>query len=174
MIKLLKYFILFLFVLVANSLSCSEDDISPLAILIGKVNEGDYEGARCYWAQKYIKKKIKQDEYLLWALYINEEEEKGYLDSLKIVEYEWIWETQTGDYFYIRGRVKNIGQKTIRYYKIKLLFYKTKNGDVLDMNYTNSASLLRPGEAEKFDIMQKRDKRIKGYRLIVEEISLNR
>jgi hypothetical protein len=155
--------------------SCiNDDDVSPLATLLGKINEGDYYGARLYWDQKYIKGKIKKDQYLLWLSYINEREEEGYLDSLKIVEYDWVWETYSRDYFYIRGRVKNIGYKTIDYYKIKVLFYTKNKQDVLDMDYTNSSSLLNPGEAEKFEIMHKRDKRIGAYRVLVEEISLSR
>ncbi len=62
----------------------------------------------------------------------------------------WTWKDE-GDYSYIRGRVKNIGENVIGYFEVAAT-YKDENGNVLDTDYTNSGETLRPGWSKEFEI----------------------
>lgn len=68
------------------------------------------------------------------------------------------WDTSwSGNYTYISGSVKNVGNDTISYYKITAKLLNKYTGEVEDSDYTNSAEDLAPGESRKFEIM------VKGY-----------
>lgn len=82
-------------------------------------------------------------------------EEAAYVYKLE-VQPGWTY-TKDGDYSHIRGRVKNIGDKVVRYWKITSKYYNPK-GEMLDQGYTNSGEDLLPGEADSFEIMH-RDQR---------------
>ena len=53
--------------------------------------------------------------------------------------------TVEGDYSYIRGSVKNTGDKSISYFEVVCKYYDA-GGNVLDSEYTNSGMLLEPNE----------------------------
>lgn len=66
---------------------------------------------------------------------------------------DWKW-VRDGDYCYVRGSVKNTGTRTIYYFKVTARFMNDKK-QVVDSDYTNDLVNLRPGEAQKFEIMHK-------------------
>lgn len=51
----------------------------------------------------------------------------------------WDWQAES-NYTHIRGRVKNTGNKTVRYFKVQA-FYKDASGNVIDTDFTNSGLL---------------------------------
>lgn len=55
--------------------------------------------------------------------------------------------TIDGNYMYTKGRIKNTGDKAIRYFKLTAEYLNSK-GDVLDTDYTNSTETIRPGNSK--------------------------
>lgn len=74
-----------------------------------------------------------------------------YIGKMEIQKGDW---TRERDYSYVRGRVKNGGDKTVTYFEITAL-YKDASGTVLDTDYTNSGETLQPGMSKEFEIMHK-------------------
>ncbi len=70
--------------------------------------------------------------------------------QLEIVE-GWTW-TVDGAYTYIKGSVLNTGSRPVTYYKIAAE-YADALGNVLDTDFTNSATRIEPGAQAKFSIM---------------------
>lgn len=71
-----------------------------------------------------------------------------------------------GNYVYITGSVKNVGNVSVSYYEIVCKFLDEKL-QVLDSTYTNSGQNLEVGEMRKFEIMHKHDDRFKKYALSI-------
>jgi hypothetical protein len=71
-------------------------------------------------------------------------------------------------YMYMRGRVKNIGDKTVSYFKITA-YYNDVKGNVLDTDYTNNAEDLRPGMSKEFEIMHRVSSDYADVSLVVDE-----
>lgn len=82
----------------------------------------------------------------------------------------WKWE-QERNYTYIRGRIKNAGDKITRYWAIEARYFGP-NGEVLDKDMTNSAQNLYPGQMQTFEIMHKDDPLYKSVDLHVIEVRL--
>lgn len=89
-----------------------------------------------------------------------------YISQMEIQKWEC---TNESNYNYIRGRVKNVGDKTVTYFKITAL-YKDANGTVLDTDYTNSLETLLPGMSKEFEIMHKESSEYKKVSIDVDEV----
>lgn len=76
-----------------------------------------------------------------------------------------------GDYRYITGRVKNVSDENITYFKLVAEFLDDK-GNVLDTDYTNSGETIRPGSMKEFKIMHKDQDEYKKVRLFIEEVNV--
>ncbi|GMU96905.1 zinc ribbon domain-containing protein [Ignavibacterium album] len=106
--------------------------------------------------------------FLLLAPAINEFQEISYKEKVSIVN--WNWE-QERNYSYVRGRVRNDGDKIVRYFKIKA-FYLDNFGNVLDTDIDNDLDDLYPGMSKEFQIMHKNNPEYKRVSLIVEEVRI--
>jgi len=67
----------------------------------------------------------------------------------------WTWQAK-GEFSYIEGVIRNIGQRDIRYYKI-MAEYADAEGHILDSEFTNSNSTIKPGDEASFKIMHPYD-----------------
>lgn len=74
-----------------------------------------------------------------------------------------------GNYLYTTGRVKNLSDKTITYFKIRAE-YVGVDGTVLDYDYTNSGENLKPGYLKEFEIMHKNNSKYDSIRLYISEV----
>lgn len=81
------------------------------------------------------------------------------------IQQGWQW-TAERNYDYVRGSVKNIGDKPIEYFEVTAE-YLDANGNVLDTDYTNCNETLRPGNQKKFEIMHKTDPSEKKVRIFI-------
>lgn len=79
----------------------------------------------------------------------------------------WDWQAES-NYTHIRGRVKNTGNKTVRYFKIQG-FYKDASGNVLDTDFTNSSENLMPGMSKEFEITHRQSPDYKHMSISVVE-----
>ena len=95
----------------------------------------------------------------------------AYIDSL-VIEDGAQW-TIKRDWSYVRGRVRNIGTRTIRYFEVRAYFYGSDRATVIDQDYTNSAQDLRPGTAISFEIMHRYTPDMKYYRVFVDEVRVD-
>lgn len=82
----------------------------------------------------------------------------GYKDGVRECALEiqkgWVWQIDRYDYSYIRGSVKNVGIRPVRYFEVHAL-YTDNAGNVLDTAFTNSGEMLQPGWSKTFEIMHK-------------------
>ena len=85
------------------------------------------------------------------------------------IEDGWTWE-KDGNYIYIRGSVKNVGDDTISYFAVNADFLNA-DGDVIDSDWTNDGYELEPNESRKFEIMPEYDSSYKKVKLEVSEVS---
>lgn len=90
----------------------------------------------------------------------------SYIGKMEIQKWDW---TEEHNYSYIRGRIRNGGDKTVSYFKIKAL-YKDAGGTVLDTGYTNSGEDLLPGMSKEFEIMHKESPEYKKVGILIEEV----
>lgn len=88
--------------------------------------------------------------------------------KLEIVKgWQWIDE---GDWTYIRGSVKNVGDVPIGYFKVQAE-YKNAKGEVVDTDYTNSGERVNPGAAKKFEIMHRDSPEFKNVSISIGRVS---
>jgi hypothetical protein len=73
------------------------------------------------------------------------------------------------NYIYISGRVKNISQIDISYWKVTVEFIDI-NGNVLDTDYTNSLEIIRPNNQKEFEIMHKNNSEYSKFNVSVDEV----
>ena len=78
----------------------------------------------------------------------------------------WIWVTE-GNYTYVRGSVKNIGNRVINHFEVNVK-YEDVNKNVLDSDFTNWTRKVQPGDSKKFVIKHHANK---NYQYI--DISVN-
>jgi hypothetical protein len=93
----------------------------------------------------------------------------AYVQNMEIEDSNW---TTERNYTYVRGRVKNSGDKTVSYFKITA-YYKDDEDNVLDTDYTNSAENLRPGMAKEFEIMHRASPDYKHVSIQVEDVRVD-
>ncbi len=98
---------------------------------------------------------------------INEDSKEDPINNLEIID-GWTWDRE-GNYTYIRGRVKNIGIRNIRYFKVTAE-YMDQNYNVLNTDFTNSAEIIKPGNQKEFEIMHRYNREYKKVRIFVEEV----
>lgn len=106
--------------------------------------------------------------FLFIAPAITESQELLYKNKLSVVN--WNWETER-NYTYVRGRIKNNGDKIVQYFKIKAL-YLDNVGNVLDTDIDNSLDDLYPGMSKEFQIMHKYNSEYKRVSLMIEEVRI--
>lgn len=68
--------------------------------------------------------------------------------------------------------MKNTGPKTVCYFEVVAKFRSTKDGEVINSDYTNSGQDLAPGESIKFDLMHKNDSDEKWVTLSIGDVSV--
>jgi len=110
-----------------------------------------------------------RSEAVSWLMLISEMEGELYSDKL-VIQDGWTWKVD-GNYTYINGRVKNNGDKPIRYFKITAQ-YLNEYDNVLDTDYTNSTETVRPGDSKEFEIMHRDNDEYKKTRIFVEEVNI--
>ncbi|MBA7589765.1 hypothetical protein ES708_31854 [subsurface metagenome] len=130
--------------------------------------DGNYEEAHNLRRQYYSDSKLKCVE---WMITIIDEESKAYLSKV-IIEDKWKWIIED-NYSYIKGRVKNAGNKTVNYFKVTA-YYKDNDETALDTDYTDSFESLGPGMSKEFVIMHKKPVNCKYASIKLEEISLRK
>jgi hypothetical protein len=81
---------------------------------------------------------------------------------------DWKWKLD-GDYIYIDGSVKNIGDIKIGYYEVTAKFYDS-TGNVIDTDWSNGLD-VDPGNSSKFSMMYKNDNRIDKIHLEISQVS---
>jgi hypothetical protein len=106
--------------------------------------------------------------FLLILPAINESQEILYKDKVSVVD--WNWEKER-NYSYIRGRIRNDGDRTISYFKIKA-YYLDDYGNVLDTDIDNDLEDLLPGMSKEFEIMHKNNPDYDKVRVEVDEVRI--
>lgn len=86
-----------------------------------------------------------------------------------VIQNGWTWDIK-GDYTYVKGRVKNINNKNIKYFEITVE-YLDENEKVLDTDYTNSGEIIKPDNMKEFEIMHKYNSDYNKVRIFVNKIS---
>ena len=74
-----------------------------------------------------------------------------------------------GDYVYIIGRVKNVNDKDIRYFEVRIDF-KDSDGKILHTDYTNDGLTLKPNAMREFEIMSKWNDEYQKYSLSIGDV----
>lgn len=138
-----------------------KDDKITALVVNGKIDEAKQKVVEYYDGD--------EDKQVVWMMAINDEISKDYIDKLEIQK-DWTWQAD-GNYTYIKGRVKNIGDKTIRYFKITAQ-YEDKDGNVLDTDYTNSNENILSGNQKEFEIMHENNNDYYTCSIFVDEVSL--
>ena len=106
--------------------------------------------------------------FLLIIPIINETKEILYKDKVSIVDWDW----EKGSYYsYIRGRIRNDGDRTIRYFKVKA-YYLDDLGNVLDTDIDNDIEDLLPGMSKEFEIMHRNNPDYNKVRVEVDEVRI--
>lgn len=101
--------------------------------------------------------------------YKNEKIINEYLSKYDIqIESDWKY-TIKGDYIYINGSVKNVGNKDVNYFEIGAEFIDSNN-NIIDTDWTNNSGKLKPNSSKKFEIMHKNDGKIENVKLEVLEV----
>ena len=88
--------------------------------------------------------------------------------NAEIVE-GWTWRTD-GQFSYIEGKIRNTGEKAIRYYKL-IAEYADGNEQVLDSSYTNSNETFEPGQEQAFKIMNFHSNDYKNVTIYISNIN---
>lgn len=91
-----------------------------------------------------------------------------YKDEVSITS--WNWEKEK-NYSYIRGRIRNDGNRTITYFKVKA-YYLDNIGNVLDTDIDNDIEDLLPGMSKEFEIMHKNNPDYKKVRVEIDEVRI--
>lgn len=86
--------------------------------------------------------------------------------DIKIVDWTH-YLSNTGNYYYVEGILKNIGENKVDYIEVKAIaFDKAKNLVCLERNYANPHT-LEPGEEATFKIMVRYNSKIDNFELAV-------
>lgn len=107
---------------------------------------------------------------LLFQPVFKEVHQENYKRFLKVVDHSWD-QTSSQNYSYIRGSVKNDGDKTVRYFKVKASFLNSSY-DVIDSETTIEIQTLSPGESKEFEIMHPNNSSYHTIRVEVDEVGL--
>jgi hypothetical protein len=91
-----------------------------------------------------------------------------YMSQLSIPKWDW---HRDGDYVYIKGSVKNNGNRTVRYFEVHIEF-TDKSGSVIDTTYTNSGEDLAPGWSKNWNTMHRWDSRMHTATASVGKVSV--
>jgi len=70
--------------------------------------------------------------------------------KVSVIILGWTWVTEE-NYTYVRGSVKNIGNKEVKYFEVNVK-YKDLNKNVLDSDFTKWDRKVQPGECKEFEI----------------------
>jgi hypothetical protein len=141
-------------------------------VIMEAYTKGDAEKAKQKAVELY---KDNENKALAWIVVFNQTqtqtqtESEDYINKLEIQE-DWVWEID-GNYSYVKGRVKNTGNKNIRYFEVTAE-YLDSAGRVLDSDYTNSGETLRVGNMKEFEIMHQDSNDYKEVRIFVNEVRI--
>lgn len=142
--------------------------------IIVLLNENKYDEARDLIIELYDGEEKKMEEMICWVNKVEKDEreiqekiDELYLSKKLIIQSGHKLKID-GDYAYITGRVKNVSDKPISYFEIRV-DYLDDDGNVLDSDYTNDGLKLNPGEQRSFEIMSKVDS-FKDYSLSIGQI----
>jgi hypothetical protein len=128
--------------------------------------KGDIEATKQKIAELY---KDDQEEAVSWLIAVDNLEDGKYKNKLEIQK-GWTWDLD-GDYTYVKGRVKNTGDKNITYFEVTAE-YLDSAGNVLDSDYTNSGETIRPNNMKEFEIMHRHDEQYDEVQIFVNEVSV--
>lgn len=92
---------------------------------------------------------------------------KSILSKELVIIDGWTWVTED-DYTYVRGSVKNVGKKAIKYFEVNVK-YKDLNKNVIDSDFTNWGGQIQPGDAKEFEIKHYLNKKYQSI-----DISVNK
>jgi hypothetical protein len=85
--------------------------------------------------------------------------------ALASLDFEDVKGYRDGDYFYVKGRIRNNGSVAVTYVKVEVELLD-KSGRVMDTDWTYAVSSekLRPGAAKSFETMTAVDFHVESYR----------
>lgn len=106
--------------------------------------------------------------FLLLTPTINESIETSYKEKVSVVN--WNWEKED-NYSYVRGRIRNDGDKIISYFKVTA-YYLDDYGNVLDNDIDNDLEDLYPGMSKEFEIMHKNSSDYKSVSIEITEVKI--
>jgi len=165
--------ILLCIIIIFTLTSCQSDGFeeSKDKQIIKLLNEGKIELAKDKVKELYVGKEqnIKEwlesiDKYNPTTNNITVKDE----DSL-VIQNGWTWDIK-GDHTYVKGRVKNIGDKNVKYFEVTAE-YLDENEKVLDTDYTNSGEIIKPDNMKEFEIMHKYNSDYNKVRIFVNKVS---
>lgn len=166
--------IILCFLIVFTLTSCQENlegfDEEKDTQIIKLLNDGKTQEAKQRVEELYKGEDDKIAEWIKSIDKYNPIDNNIVLKDEQLLEIQegWTWE-KDGDYNYIRGRVKNIGDKTIKYFEV-IAEYIDDKGNVLDSDYTNSGQQLYSGNMKEFEIMHEHDDKYSKVQIWVDNI----
>jgi hypothetical protein len=159
------------FLLVLTLTACQEGFSEEKDTQIIKLlNEGKVEDAKQKVEELYNGEEDKISEWIESIDKYNPSNNNIETEDKEILEIQqgWTWK-KDGDYTYIKGRVKNTGDKNITYFEVTAE-YLDDTGKVLDSDYTNSGQLLKVNNMKEFEIMHKFNEQYKQVKIFVNDI----
>jgi hypothetical protein len=111
-----------------------------------------------------IQDKITQEEHR------RKQEMEDYIKNISIEKNKGIIDRY--GYWHINVRVKNNGNKTIEYIKIKAVI-ADKNNKFIDTFYTNSIDKIYPGLSKELEFSHMSQKDHDKYAIVIEEVKTN-
>ena len=135
----------------------------------------EYEEAIELTNELYEDEDEKREEILSWIVesYERDKEIQRAINDLypsqKLeIQPEYKLEIE-GNYVYTIGRIKNVSDKPVSYFEIKVDFLDDDE-QVLNSDYTNDGLKLNPGDMREFKIMTKWNSDYKKYRLSIGDV----
>ncbi|NLD35768.1 MAG: hypothetical protein GX654_02770 [Desulfatiglans sp.] len=135
--------------------------------IMSLIIDGQYSEARSL-AYSYYK---MSEQALAWSSYISDKESQNYIDDKKaIILLDKDLAYKYGG-IYIKGNLKNNGDKTISYFKITTSFLNG-NKEIIDSAFTNCLEKVYPGAMKPFEIRSPDNGDIQFSKTKIEEINL--
>lgn len=89
---------------------------------------------------------------------------KEVMTEVNVISYK-----NDGDYDYIEGFIYNNSNRTINYYEVYVDFMSS-NGNILNTDYTNSITLVKPHAKQKFHIMSSHCYETRKYKAYIKNV----
>lgn len=165
-ITLIAVIVLIIVLVKVNTFVKNSREESHQVAVITKIQKGDYTTARELINQYYKNDEAKREDFLKT---ISEKENSEYKSSLKIPDgWEYVIE---GDVSYVRAKVKNSGEKTINFFKIRAK-YQTKDFETVSTDTISVTEVVSAKETKDFVIKHKHSPQEKTVKLYIDDVSI--